>query len=152
MKTVNVVEEAPERELKPILEHKLVVAESRRITHHIVLESGSRFEDVFVPDYWQLAASKLHRRDLVEVEPPDGSFWALLLVVATGPEYAEVALLQKVELPARPRSVDDLPLGHSVFFLGSKRLWAALRGESIIKCGFTTKDDAVAYIIETTRS
>lgn len=152
MKNVTPIDPPPERELKSIQAHQVVIAESRRITHHIALDAGTPLTDLLVPDFWTLSASKLHRRDLIEVEPMDGSWWALLLVISTGPEFAELAILQKIDLPAKPRTADDLPLGHSVFFLGSTRLWAALRGEQILKCYFSTKDAAIEWLIESTRS
>lgn len=149
--TIVEVEVPPMRELKPVDLHHLVVAESKRITHHLVLEPGVQLDDLLIPDMWSLAAPKLHRRDLIEVEPIDGAWWALLLVVEVGPEYAKTAMLLKVDLPARPLTIDDLPIGHSVFFLGSKRLWAALRGEQILRHGFPTKGDAVDWLITALR-
>lgn len=140
------------REIKPVPLNDLVVAESRRVQHFHVLAPGARLEDLLVPDIWSLAAPKLHRNDLIEVVPVDGSWWAMLLVLKTGPEYAEVAILHRIDLPAAPLTVDDLPLGHSVFFLGPRRLWAALRGEQILRHGFSTKDAAIAWIIEALRS
>lgn len=145
------IEVAPVRELVAIDAKSLVVAESRRVTHHVTLAPGARLDDTLIPDFWSLAAPKLHRLDLVEITPGDASYWALLLVTEVGPEFAKTALLLKVDLPAHPLTVDDLPLGHSVFYLGSKRLWAALRGDQILRHGFTDKGSAVAWLIETTR-
>lgn len=144
-------EAPPVRELVAIKANHVVNADSKRITHHITLEPAVQLEDLSSADTWALAAPRLHRRDLIEVEPSDGSFWALLLVTEVGPEFAKTVVLHKIDLPARPLGVDDLPLGHSVFFLGSKRLWAALRGEQILRHGFSDKGSAVAWLVQTTR-
>lgn len=153
MKVVNAEEVIqPVRTLKPIAENQVHIAESRRLTHHINLPAGVPLEDLLVPDAWVNAANLLHRHDLIEVLPFDESYWALLIVTEIGPEYASLHTLQKVDLPTRPRTVDDLPLGHSVFFLGSTRLWAALRDSTILKCYFSSKQEAIEWLLEVTRA
>lgn len=146
------IEVPPMREVTPIDLHHLVVAESKRVTHHLTLAPGVRLDDLLIPDTWSLAAPKLHRRDLIEVEPTDSAWWALLLVTEVGPEFAKTVVLHKVELPTQPLTVDDLPLGTSVHFMGPRRLWAGLRGEQILRHGFGTKTDAVNWLITTLRS
>lgn len=142
----------PIRTLKPVQITQLHIAESRRLTHHINLPAGTPLEDLLVPDAWVLSANLLHRHDLIEVLPFDESYWALLIVTEIGPEYAQLHVLQKVDLPSKPKTIDDLPLGHSVFFLGSTRLWAALRDSTILKCYFSSKDEAIQWLIEFTRA
>lgn len=151
MKPAEIIEidQAPVRELKPLAPNDLVVAESRRVIHHVVLQPGTTLEDLLIPDFWSQAAPKLHRRDLIEVEPSDGGFWALLLVRECGVEHAVVALLHKIDLPSLQRSVDDLPIGHSVQFLGPKRKWSAMRNNTILRPGFNTKTEAAAWLRET---
>lgn len=151
MKNVTPIEEAPVRDIKPIPQHMVRIAESKRIIHCIDLPASTQLEDLLVPDFWVNAASSLHRHDLIEVVPYDESWWALLIVIQVGPEFAQLHLLQKYDLPTRPKTVDDLPLGHSTFYLGATRGWAALRDSTILKCYFSNKDDAIAWIIDTAR-
>lgn len=140
------------REIKPAKLNQLVIAESKRIVHYYMLDPGVQLEDALIPDFWSNAASKLHRRDLIELEPIDSSWWAQLLVTEVGPEFAKTVLLHKIDLPVHELTTDDLPLGTSVFFLGNKRLWAAMRGPQILRHSFTSKGAAVGWLIETMRS
>lgn len=149
--TLTETEAPPVRELKPVPFNGVVVAESRRNIFSVILPPGAQLDDTLVPDFWSLAAPKLHRLDLIEITPADAAWWAQIIVLEVGPEFAKTALLFKVDLPVHPLGVDDLPLGHSVFYLGSKRLWAALRGDQILRHGFTDKGSAVAWLIQTTR-
>lgn len=146
------VAEAPIRMIKPLKANDLTIAESKRITHHVTLPCGIALEDLTIPDFWSEAAPKLHRRDLIEVEPEDGAWWALLLVREVGVEHAKLAVLQKIDFPSSQASVDDLPLGHTVQFLGPKRRWAAMRNTQILRPGFTTKGEAVSWLNETLRA
>lgn len=140
------------RELTPIKINDLVVAESKRVTHHLTLRPGQQLEDLLIADAWSTACPKLHVRDLVEVENEARTIWALFLVREVGAEHARLALLQQVDLAAfDPGGIDDLPLGHSVQFLGSRRLWAAMRGTQILRHGFSNKSSAVGWLLESTR-
>lgn len=143
-------ETMPIRELKPVSPIDLVPAESRRLVHCLTLQPGMMLEDLLLPDSWSVAAPKLHRRDLVEVEPVDGSWWALLLVAEIGTDHATLILLHKIDF-SLPSPDGDLPLGHGTKFLGPKRLWCALRGNQVLKHGFTGKSAAAAWLNETLR-
>ncbi|MBI3144471.1 MAG: hypothetical protein HYZ18_04230 [Pseudogulbenkiania sp.] len=145
-------EDTPVRELKPLQNTELVVAEAHRVQFHVRLPAGATLDDTLVPDFWKLSAHRFHISDLIEVEPLDQSFWALLLVRECNREHAKVALLQHVELTSLyGANVDDLPLGHSVSFMGPKRLWAAMHGTTILKHSFSTKTDAVEWLKSTLR-
>lgn len=140
------------RELKPVSANDLTVAEFKRVVYQYTLRPGQSLDDLLVADSWSTAAQKLHRRDLIEVEAVDGSLWALLLVTEAGPEYAKLAVLHRVDLPTRPLGVDDLPLGWSAHFLGSRRLWCVMHDGQIIKHSFTDKTAAITWCIESLRS
>lgn len=140
------------REIKPVQPNDLALAEHRHLAFAYVLRPGQQLSDLLVPDSFSLAAAKLHRLDQIEVTSIDGSLWALLLVTAVGPEFAQLHVLLEVNLPTAPLSEDDLPINHRAFFLGSKRLWCIMRGDQILKHSFTTKSEAIAWCIETFRS
>lgn len=144
--------DAPEvRSIKPLGVNDLKVAESRRVVFSVILDAGTELNDAMLPDYWSNAAPKLHPRALIEVEPLDGSWLALLRVTEVGPEHAKVALVWRTDFPAPAPTTDELPRGHDVAFLGPKRLWAAMRGVQILRHGFTSKSEAVAWLVETAR-
>lgn len=144
--------DVPVRELKPIQPNDLAWAEHRHLTFAYVLKPGQLLSDLLVPDTFSIAAAKLHRLDQIEVTNVAGDLWALLLVTSVGPEFAQLHILLEVNIPAGPLSEDDLPISHRAFFLGSKRLWCVMRNDQILKHGFTTKSDAVAWCIESFRS
>lgn len=140
------------RQIKPLDANDLKIAESRRVVFSVILDAGIELGACMLPDYWANAAPKLHPRALIEVEPLDGSWLALLRVTEVGPEHARVALVYRVEFPLlHPPTSDDIPRGHDVAYLGPKRLWAAMRGTQILKHSFTSKGVACAWLVETTR-
>lgn len=154
MKPAEIIEidqaEASLREIRPLKVNDLVIAESRRVVHHLTLQPGTALEDTLIPDFWSEAAPKLHRRDLIEIEPENGDWWAMLLVREVGAAHAKLAVLHKIEFQSlNPSSADNLPIGHSVQFLGSKRRWSAMRGTQILKPGFNARGEAIAWLNET---
>lgn len=136
--------EAP-RTVHPAPVNTLVGAESRRLTHHHIPAPGVQFGDLAIPEYWSLVAPKLHIWDLIECEDFNGAWFAILQVREVGAEFAKTIPILKVDLP-RAVDVDDVPRGHRVDFLGPTRLWAVLRGQQVIRHGFSTRTDAVGWL------
>ena len=139
------------REIKALNANNLKVAEAARVIFSVVLDPGVELGDAMLPDFWANAASKLHPRALIEIEPVNGAWLALLRVIETGPEHARVALVWRTDFPAAAPTVDELPRGHDVVFLGARRLWAVLRGTQILRHSFSSKASAIEWLIATTR-
>lgn len=140
--------EEPTREVKPLAYRDLVIAESHRVEHFITLPEGMQLEDLSLPEVWGAVAHKLHVHDTVEVSDAKSTFWAELLVREVGKSHAEVTILRKVDLKPLYETSDDLPLGHSVRFIGSKQRWSIFRGNQIIKTGFNSKGEAIQWARE----
>lgn len=145
-------DDIPVRTLRPIPQHELVVSDSRRVTHHLFLSPGTTLDDIQVPDVLKLVAFKLHRGDIIVVEPLDGSFYAEVLIRECNREFARTALLFRVDLPPLfSTGIDDLPEGMHVSFCGPERLWGCFRGTELIKHHFATRTDAAEYLRSTLR-
>lgn len=144
--------EIPIRTIPTVQPVDLKVAEAHRIFHHLYLRPGQQLDDLLTADAWRNSAFKLHVSDLIEVEPLDGSFHAVLLVRECSRDYARVVLLTRIELPSLlSPNVDDLPLHHSVEYLGPSRQFAAMHGTTVLRHGFSTRGDACEWLRSTLR-
>ncbi|ABE43262.1 hypothetical protein [Polaromonas sp. JS666] len=137
-------------QLKP---SQLALAEAKRNSWTAIVTNDTTVEALQCADFWPLVADRLSRRDLIEVQPEDSSWWAELLVRDCGQNYAVLVLLRKIDLPPlHPHTVDALPAGHTCEFLGPERLWGILRGSEVLRAEFQTKGEACMWIIEALRS
>lgn len=135
------------REIKPVQSTDMVIAESRHVVFYIRLNPGQQLEDALCADFYRLVAHRLVPSTIIEIEPADLSWHAQILVREVSREHARVALLHKVDLePLYAANVDDIPLGHSVQFLGPARLFAAMHGTAILKHSFSTRGEAIAWL------
>lgn len=139
-------DETPVTTFKPAPATSLKIAESVCISHFLTLPVGTAIDVLTIPDFWSLAAKKLNRWDRVQVVAADESFIGEVIVREVSQEHAVVEVLWTRELTPLGADVDGLPKGHSVQFLGSKRLWAVMRGDRIIKHQFPTKTAAANWL------
>lgn len=151
------VEQPPElprpKRMHQIRPAEIALAESKRNIWSCIVPSNVTIEALQSPDFWPLVANNFNRRDLIEVQPEDGRWWAQFLVRDTGLNYAVVHLLHKINLlPLHVQTVDALPSGHTCEFLGPERQWGILRGSEVLRAEFPTKGEACQWIIEALRT
>ena len=105
-------------------------------------------EDVLREDYYQHIALQLRPRDLIEVEPEDGTWSAVLRVLAAGRQWANVTLLSQHEYgPIDQKSVSaDYIVEHK----GPLAKWRLRRlsDSVVIKDGMDTQAQAEQFKLD----
>lgn len=125
---------------------RLEVAEQARRHYSAAVDKGVTLEDCLKPEFWQHVGDKLSPTDWIEVQPDDGSWYALLLVRSADRISARVAVINYVELSS---GGDDSNIGSvdmKVVWSGRYTKWRIESGigndKVIIKDGF--HDEALA--------
>lgn len=121
----------------------------KRNVHWCCPEEGTPFEAVLEDAYWtHVAERNLRIGDKIEVHAPDGAYYAELLVRDTGPKWAKVALLNKVDLgePAESASIDAEFIVERAGPIDKFRV-RRVSDKVIMEKGFQTKDAAQLWVI-----
>lgn len=123
----------PNRKLREV---EIVAAEYSRLDSIATPERGTTIAEMLVPGYWAQVSGPGEEHDggkrmqpwqRIEVRPADRSWWAELLVVATGPFAAKVELLRHKDFaPAKARGSLDVPEGFEVKHRG-RNGWCVIR-------------------------
>lgn len=100
-------------------------------------------EKLLEPRFHALMGRLYNPGDRIEVMHEHRAWWAELLVIDSGPDYARVHLLRKVDLPAA--DAGQLPTGWQLVYVGGQR-WVAKQNGEIRKGGFVTKAEAIEWI------
>lgn len=137
-----------EKERPPLHPSRMQLAEHRRQIWHIVPEHGTAFADLLSPAFWSHVSRQMKPADRIEVSAEDGSYFAELIVIDAGMQFAKVAVLREVKLetvePAAPAVLD----GHKVEWAGPHSKFRVLRtvDRKVLKDGFATRADAHAWL------
>lgn len=126
---------------RKLLPSRFKQAELVRNVWAIVPPAGTAFEEVLDRKYWSHVSTSLKPSDRVEVLAEDGSYFAELIVRATGPQWADVSVLRKCDLDAVSLADDSAV---SVEWRGPHHRFCVVRtsDKQIIKGGFAEKADA----------
>lgn len=126
---------------------KLFTAEHTVVVYHHAPESGVTIKDVLKPDYWTHVAPSLRTGHRIEILSADASWWAMLIVRATGRHEAIVQALQHVELGAS-ETIKSQGVGYEVKWLGGSKKHGVIRtsDDEIIKDEFAVKEAAVKWM------
>lgn len=146
MKDIGTPEETPLRAIKPLGHLDFVIADARRVVHHLLLPEGTTLDDLGLPEIWGSLVKKMHKNDLIEVTDTLATVWALLLVREVGHSHAVVHVLAKSTLPPLHTNEDDLPLGYHVKFHGPKNKWCVQRDAQVLKQSFDSKGAAIDWL------
>lgn len=84
--------------MKKLPSSRFKLADYKRNEFRVTPEHGTTLEDIQKPEFWTHVAAQLAQFDTIEVIPEDGSFYAELLVITSGKQFATVKLLRHVEL------------------------------------------------------
>lgn len=135
-------------------------ADYGRTIHSIIPEYGTPIEALLDPSYWAHVANFLKPWDRIEVQAEDGSYYAELMVKASGKLYANVELLVKYDLHAIiPGAMETAPTGYHVKYRGTLQKWCVLRDEvtkdgkvnvakDVLKDGFAEEAEARRWMSE----
>ncbi len=90
------------------------LAEARRNTWEITLPDDARPEDLLDHSALGPIARQLTLRDMIYAQPRDGSWLAIYRVIQCDSTRAQLALLQRFELPPSVDTDDADPPGHKI--------------------------------------
>lgn len=124
-------------------------AEHERNIYHVDVEEKITQEDLLYPGFWAHVARQLRPRDRIEAHAEDGAWFAELLVIESGANFAKVAILRHVRLDATvPSESAGSVAGHYVKWRGHVKKWSVLRqaDEAVLKEGLTTRGEAIAWL------
>jgi len=112
-------------------------------------EPGVTPADLLDPGYWSNIAGMLRPYDRIEALVEDGGWWAELLVLEVGHNWAKVMMLREVEI--RPGaesgpSVDQMS-EHEIRYRGVKK-WSVVRkaDSAVLVEDLKTKEEAVGWL------
>ena len=112
---------------------------------------NTEVEHLIKPEYWSHVAKMMNPTDRVEVVAEDNSWFAEVLIMSTGPNWARVKLLRHVSLVEKATKA-DAPIAENPQFevnyggVSAKHRVVRLSDKSVIKDGFATKAEAVKYM------
>lgn len=111
-------------------------------------EAGEAFEEVLQPIYWAHVARSLRPWDKIDIRPADFSYYAELIVTASGPQWAKVAVLRKVDFGKNDKAAETLiPDGYDIKHRGAAG-WCVVRLEDreVLHEKAGTKADAAQWL------
>lgn len=125
--------------------------QSAEFTRHIWVvtpEHGTAFEDVLKPEYWSHVSAKMRPTDRIEVNAEDGSYFAELIIIAAGRQWAKVSVLRKVDLERATEGNGDAQF--EVKWGGPHHKYRVIRLSDghVIKDSFPDKEEANKYIAQ----
>lgn len=132
---------------------KLRERESVIRQYHVVPEHNTPYERVLEKSYWSHVANRLNPSDLIQVEPEDGSYWALLLVRNVSSIEVSVVPLVEKHFETEPEELEASDPEYRVKWNGPSDKYIVQRvsdGEKIAS-GFS-KAEANKWIMEHNKS
>lgn len=134
------------------------LAEYQRAIFAITPEPETPFEALLMPHYWAHVSNHFRPGCKLEIFPPEGHYYAELIVQDCGRLFAKVAVLMKVELHAVEVGTADLDLsGYSVRYGGASQQWCVDRlnakgKKDTLKSECGTKEEAEAWMRQHVRT
>lgn len=132
-------------------------AEFIRSVFAITPEAGTPFEALLSPHYWAHVSQQFRPGCQLEIYPPEGTYYAKLLVRDCGRLFAKVAVLNKVELDAVV--VGDTQLDTSAYrasYGGPTSNWCVHRivdgKKELMKSELGDREEAEAWIRQHVRT
>ena len=144
---VAVVEEpvVERAKVSPIFMSRLKEAQYQRTIWEVIPEPGVAVEDLLDPAFWTHVGMRFSLRDRIEAYAEDGSYFAEYIVLSSGRNYANLALIRQVDLakaPRRAEAKDEFVVDHG----GPVQLWRVRRGHDVLKQGCQTKKIADIWL------
>lgn len=103
------------------------LAEYERAVFSVTPEEGTPFDALLDSGYWAHVSGHFRIGSRIEIYPPEGNYYAELIVQAAGRLFAKVAVLRKVDLGEVDVGEDDLMAGYKIKYSGMHAKWAVYR-------------------------
>lgn len=134
---------------------RLKQADYVRTVHSAAIELGVTREDYLSREFWGHVAAQLKPNDRIEMVAEDGEFFAEVIVVACGRQWAQVAELRFIELTQHENDVrlDDTASGsgdYEVKWSNNADKWRVIRksDKEVIHKGEATRISAENWLAE----
>lgn len=137
----------------PLAADRWQLGEFLNARHAVCLVAGTPFENVLQPEFWANIV-RLRPDDIIEVRTEDRKFYAELIVLARGRNWATVAVIREpiaLKSAALPPSMTS---AYTIEYGGSHVQWRVLRhsDRSVVRDKFPTEDAAVLWVKNTERA
>ncbi len=128
---------------------KLQAAGHYRQTWEVVADAGTTLEDLLRPSFWLHVAAKLRRMSVINVLSEDETWFAELIVLASGIGFAKVKMLRFVEFYEAEEAATEETAAFTteVKWSGPHAKHRVIRKEdgTVLKEGFANKVDAESW-------
>lgn len=91
--------DAKQRAISPLIVARWSEAQFKQARHAISPEANTDYLNLFDPAYFSHIAPKVNANDIIEVRPPEGTYYAELYVWAKGPNWLQVSEIVRIERP-----------------------------------------------------
>ncbi len=139
---------------EPVRAQKLTLdrfkgAEYERLVYRVVPKDGTPLEALREPMYWSHVAAQLRPTAIIEVIPDDMSYFAELLVISCGNNWATVEILRHVPF-ATAQSVIAEASAYEVKWKGPHHKFAVIRkaDNEAVQTGFARAEDGAQWLAE----
>ena len=137
----------------PLAADRWQLGEFINARHAICLPAGTPFDNVKRPEFWANIV-RIKPDDIIEVRTEDRKFYAELLVLARGRNWATVAVIREpvaLKAAALPPSATS---AYKIEYGGSHVQWRVLRESdmSVIRDKFPTEDAAQLWVRNTEKA
>lgn len=129
------------RLVSPLKNSEFGAAEFRRQIWQAFPKPGVSLDDCLEQSYWRHVATQVKSGDRIELLAEDMSWYAEVIVIASGRLWAKVQTITYVELDANALAAQD-DATYQVQWGGPAVRWRVLDGNEVVKDNFQTKEDA----------
>lgn len=120
-----------------------------RVVYAITPAIGTEVEHFLKPEYWAHVAAKLRPHTRIEAVSEDNSWFAEMIVMSCGPNWAKVRVLRFVDLLDGAQTVTAQPdSAYEVLWAGVKAKFRVVHkvDKTVVKEGFQTKVEAHKWL------
>jgi hypothetical protein len=114
----------------------------------LAVPSETSIEDLKRSAFYAHIAQHLRNGDVIQVMPDNRAYFAELLVVDAGAQYAKVALLREVKLEALQAGASSAFPGYSIEYAGDHERWRIIReaDRKVLKAHQASQADAFTWL------
>lgn len=134
-----------------LLDKHFLGADFARQVFYATPAAGTTIDDVMQPDYWAHVARRMNPRDIVEVVPEDGSFYARLFVLNSDKLWAKMAKLEHVSFGEGKKPETAKSDLFEAKYAGPSAKWRVHNksdGSLVANDSFQTRDEAEKWILQ----
>lgn len=145
------------KEAPAVFENRMQLTESIVHDYFFTVEEGVTLDDLLRASYWAHVAKKFRPFTKLRVTTDDAKYYAELIVVTAGSNWAVVREIVYEELESTLQEVPEIQDKSQLFtveFKGPKNLWCIIRKEdsAMIKKEIVSKEAAYSALAEYVRA